>query len=119
MYPNAVEGQVGSTPSTTIRPSCASASRLGDRGMKCFNVGNKMIGRDHQDDRLRIAPGGQAGGQRDRGERVTRLRLKRDLKFQPEVQRLVGDQEPQLRGRNHDRFGEEVAGQPRERALER
>ena len=100
-------------------PVLRQPGRLGDRGMKCFDVGNQMIGRDHQDDRLRIAPGRQAGGQRDRGERVARLRLKRDLKLQPEVQRLVGDQEPRLRGRNHDRFGEEVAGQPGERALER
>jgi hypothetical protein len=100
-------------PPVPREPGC-----LGDRDMKCLNVGNEMVGRDHQDDRPRIAPRGQAGGQRDRGEGVPRLRLKRDRKFQPEVQRLVGDQEPRLRGRNHDWFGEELAGQPGERALE-
>ena len=45
-------------------PALRERCRLGDRGMKCFDVGDQMIGRDHQDDRLRIAPRRQAGGQR-------------------------------------------------------
>lgn len=102
-------------PSVTRTPSRVSTPT---GCMRCLDVGDQMIGRDHQDDRLRIAPSRQTGGQRDYGERVPRLRLKRDLQVQPKVQRLVVDEEPRLRGRDHDRVGEEGAGPPCEGALE-
>ena len=89
-----MEGPVGAMPRTTIRPSAASRAAAAAALPKAGDVGDQVVRGHHEDDRLGIAPLGEAGGQRHRRQRVAALRLERDLDSAAELGRLVGDQEP-------------------------
>ena len=91
----------------------------GDGAVEGGGVGDQVVRRHHEHDRLRVAPRGEAGGERHRGQGVAALGLERDLDRLADLGGLVGDQEARGGGADHDRLGEERALQPPERALER
>ena len=67
-----------------------------------------MIGGQHQHDGVRIAPGGEHGGNRDRGAGVATHRLQHDVGFDAALAQLLGDHEAEIGVGDDDRPCEQL-----------
>ena len=76
-----------------MRPSAASRAAAAARAGEGLDVGDQVVGGHHQHDRRRVAARGEAGGERDRGQRVAALGLERELDRGARRRGLVGDEE--------------------------
>ena len=91
------------TPKVTISPASADRAGLRAKPGELFSVLEHMVGREHGDDRLRIARSRPGGRRADGGGAVAPVRLKQDHRLGADLPQLLGDPKAILDIRDDDR----------------